>query len=125
MFAQMNARKIIEKFGERALAALIKEFKQLNVVTIQGNLAICPIDPKNINAEWEEKLLNIVTLIKDKINGDIKDAIPYIACRPEIIFRCFGPFPPIRASTFIHMPVIPNPNPVIKLPSHNRLTLLK
>ena len=30
VFAQMSAKKVLEKFGERGLAAIVKEFTQLN-----------------------------------------------------------------------------------------------
>ena len=36
MFTQMSAKRGIEKFGECAVSALIKEFKQLNEVVLPG-----------------------------------------------------------------------------------------
>ena len=45
MFTQMQAKAGIEKFGEEAVAALIKEFKQLDQGEIPGKMVVCPVNP--------------------------------------------------------------------------------
>ena len=72
MFTQMQAREGIKRFGEKAVAALVKEFKQLNEGAIPGKPVICPVDPKTLTVSEKKKALNAVTLIKEKRNGDIK-----------------------------------------------------
>ena len=40
MFTKMHARKVIKFFGERAMAAIIKEFKQLDEGEIPVKLVV-------------------------------------------------------------------------------------
>ena len=51
MFNQMHAQKGIKCFGERAIAALVKEFKQLDTGVLPGKSNLGPIDPNILNLE--------------------------------------------------------------------------
>ena len=44
MFTQMNAKKGIKLFGERAIAAMFKEFKQMDQGPMPGKPVFAPID---------------------------------------------------------------------------------
>ena len=66
MFTQMQEKRGIEKIGERAVSALVKEFKQLNEGVIPGKTVICPVDPNTLTRDKKRKALNTVTLIKEK-----------------------------------------------------------
>ena len=72
MFTQMQAKKGIEKIGERAIAALVKEFKQLNDGAVPGKPVVCPVNPNTLTKEDKCKEFNAVTIIKEKRNGDVK-----------------------------------------------------
>ena len=72
MFAQMSARKGIKKFGEKAIAALIKEYKQLDQGAVKGKPVICAINPDDISLESKKKAMNVVNLIQQKRCGKIK-----------------------------------------------------
>ena len=72
MFTKMQAQKLIEKFGERSVSALFKEFKQLNDGAVPGKPVVCPVNPNTFTKEEKVKAFNAVTLIKEKRNGDIK-----------------------------------------------------
>ena len=72
LLTQMTARKGIALFGERAVAALIKEFKQLVDGAMEGKPVIDPINPSEITPEMKRKALRAVNLIKEKRTKEIK-----------------------------------------------------
>ena len=76
VFTQISEKKGIEKYGERAIAALVKEFKQLNDSAIKGKPVVAHIHPSQILSSEKKKSLNIVTSINEKSDGRIKG----IAC---------------------------------------------
>ena len=51
IFTQIQACVGIDKFGERALAALVKEFKKLNDSSLPGKHVVCAIDPRTLLKE--------------------------------------------------------------------------
>ena len=57
LFAQMSASEGIKKFGERGLAAVVKEFTQLNegAVPSQNKPIVVPIDPSMLTKEERRK----------------------------------------------------------------------
>ena len=55
LLTQMTASKGIELFSERAVAALIKEFKQLVDGAMEGKPVIAPIDPSQITPEMKKR----------------------------------------------------------------------
>ena len=72
MFAQMSARKGIKMFGEEAIAALMKEYSQLDQGAMKGKPVICPIDPDKLDSEQKRRAMNVVNLIQKKRCGKIK-----------------------------------------------------
>ena len=72
IFTQMTANAGIKKFGERAVAAMIKEFTQLNEGAVPGKPVVVPTDVRTLTAMEKKKALPAVNLIKEKWNGEIK-----------------------------------------------------
>ena len=72
MFTQMSAHKGIKLFGQRAIAAMIKELKQLNDGVIPGNPVIAPIPFDELTAKDKKESLEAVNLIAIKRSGKIK-----------------------------------------------------
>ena len=56
MFTQMQAKEDIKRFGEEAVAALIKEFSQLDKGAIPGKPVVCPVDPSTLSYEERKRL---------------------------------------------------------------------
>ena len=73
LLTQMTVSKGIELFGERAVAALIKEFKQLVDGAMEGKPVIAPIDPSQITPEMKKKALRATNLIKEKGQKKLKE----------------------------------------------------
>ena len=69
---QMSAKKGIKKFGERAIAALVKEFTQLDKGAVPGKPVVEGVDPGSIKSEERKKILEAVNLIAEKRSGLIK-----------------------------------------------------
>ena len=67
MFNQMTATQGIKIFQERAVAALIKEYKQLNDLAVLG-----VVDYGSLTKEQKSKALRAINLIKEKRDGKIK-----------------------------------------------------
>ena len=64
MFTQMQATRGINLFGERAVAAMIKELKQLEEYPMPGKKVVTAINPETLSAEDKAKSLNAVNIIK-------------------------------------------------------------
>ena len=67
MFAQMGAKKGIKLFGQRAVAAMFKEYNQLNDMSVFGK-----VDPDTLTQEQKKKALRAINLITEKRCGKIK-----------------------------------------------------
>ena len=72
MFTQMQATRGFKLFGERAVAAMIKELKQLEEGPMPVKKVVTEINPDALSAEDKAKSLNAVNLIKQKQDGTIK-----------------------------------------------------
>ena len=72
VFAQMPAAKGFKLFGEQAVAAMVKELKQLEHGPMPGKKVIGAINPDDLSDEQKRAALNAVNLIKKKIDGSIK-----------------------------------------------------
>ena len=72
VFNQMSAIQGIKKHGEKAIATMFNEFKQLDVGAMDGKPVIEPIDPKTLTTIEKEQALEAVNLIKKKRNGNLK-----------------------------------------------------
>ena len=70
--AQISAKAGIKRFGERAVAAMISEYKQLNSGVMPGKPVFGCIDAKSLTREEKRKALEAVNLIKKKRCGKIK-----------------------------------------------------
>eukprot|EP00957_Ditylum_brightwellii_P151484 11535733-Ditylum_brightwellii.AAC.1 len=71
-FNQMPASKGIKIYCERALAAMVKESKQLNDGAMEGKPVVVPIDAHLLSDDDKLKALDAVNLIKEKRNKSIK-----------------------------------------------------
>ena len=72
MFTQMQATRGFKLFGERAVAAMIKELKQLEEGPMPGKKVVTAINPDTLSAKDKAKSLNAVNLIKQKRDRTIK-----------------------------------------------------
>ena len=70
--AQMSAKAGIKKFGDRAIAAMLSEYKQLNTGVLPGKPVFGYISPDSITFEEKRGALDAVNLIKKKRSGKIK-----------------------------------------------------
>lgn len=66
VLTQMTARKGIKLFGERAVAAMYKEFKQMHDLEVFGKL------DRPLTRKEKKKALRAINLIKEKRSGDLK-----------------------------------------------------
>ena len=69
---EMPASKGFKVFGEEAVAAMIKEFRQLHNGAAAGKPVVAPIRYEDITPEEFEQVMEAVNLIKKKRNGTIK-----------------------------------------------------
>lgn len=72
IFNQMTAKRGMKLFGERAVAAMFKEYKQLNEGAVPGKPVLGPIDPDTLTPADRQQALEAVNLIKEKRDGKIK-----------------------------------------------------
>ena len=72
MFTQMSAHKGIKLFGGKAIAAMMKELKQLNDGVIPGNPVIQPIPFKELTSKDNREAIEAVNNIAQKRSGKIK-----------------------------------------------------
>ena len=66
VFNQISATQGVKKHGEKAVAAVFKELKQLDVGAMDGKPVITPIDVKTLTKTEKEQALEAVHLIKQK-----------------------------------------------------------
>ena len=72
MFMQMHAKKGIKLFGERGIAGMIKELKQLYQGVITGKSVVIPLNPDDLTDAERRQALEAGNLIQEKRNGIIK-----------------------------------------------------
>ena len=72
VFTQMSAQQGIKKHGEKAIAAILKELKQLNDGAVEGKPVITPISFEDLTPQDKEQALEAVNLIKEKRCGKLK-----------------------------------------------------
>jgi len=70
--AQMSAKVGIKKFGDRAVAAMLSEYKQLTKRAMPGKPVFGTIDPTTLTTEEKRRALEAVNLIKNKRCRKIK-----------------------------------------------------
>ena len=71
-FSKMTAKAGIKRFGDRAVAAMLQEFKQLNEGAVPGKPVFGTVDPLLLSREDKKRALEAVNLIKKKRCGKIK-----------------------------------------------------
>ena len=71
-FASMYASKGIQKHGERAVAMIIKELKQLNDGAVPPKPVVIPISADDLSNSDKEQSLDAVTLIEEKRDDRLK-----------------------------------------------------
>ena len=69
---QMSAKKGIKKFGEKAIAALMKEFSQLDQGAFPGKPVIQPTYSEKLTTEERRRALEAVNIIAEKRCGKLK-----------------------------------------------------
>ena len=69
---QMSAKKGIKKYGKRAIAAIIKEFTQLDKGAIPGKPVVEPVLATSLTPDMKRRALEAVNLIAEKRCGTIK-----------------------------------------------------
>ena len=72
IFTQMNAKKGIKLFLERAITAMFKEYKQLTDGPMTDKPVVAPFDPDGLTPLDRKKTLEAVNLIKEKRCGKIR-----------------------------------------------------
>ena len=73
--AQMNANQGIKRYGDRAIAALIKECVQLDKGAFPGKPVVEPMYVDGLTEEEKLKAMSAVAIIKEKRDGKIKGRI--------------------------------------------------
>ena len=66
-FTQMSARKGIQQFGQLAVAAMLKEYKQLDDLLVIG-----AVTPESLSKQERRRALRAINLIKLKRCGKVK-----------------------------------------------------
>ena len=72
MLTQMSANASINKSGEKAVAAMVKEYRQIDKGPMEGSPVTPPVDPNALYYKERRKALEAVNLVKEKINRIIK-----------------------------------------------------
>ena len=72
IFTQKSANARFKKYGQPAVAAMIKEFTQLNEGTVPGKPVVRPIDAASLSPLEKKKAMPVVNLIKEKHDGVLK-----------------------------------------------------
>ena len=72
MFTQMSANTDIKKFGEKAVASLVKQYKQINNKPMYRKQVVTPIDTDTMSYKAKRTELEEFKLRKEKKNGIIK-----------------------------------------------------
>ena len=72
MFTQMSANDVIKKFGEKAVEAMVKEYRKIDKGPMEGKPFVTTIYPDKLYLEDKRKALEAVNLIKEKRHLEIK-----------------------------------------------------
>ena len=72
LLTQMSATEGIKKHGEKTIAVLIKEFKQLDTGPMKGKHVVEPITYISLSSKDKKEALEAINLIKEKRDGSIK-----------------------------------------------------
>ena len=75
MFTQMNAKREINIFKQRTVAAMIKELIQLDRGVVDGKPVVIPIDPNLLTFQDKKLALEAVHLVKEKEEAILKEGL--------------------------------------------------
>ena len=64
MFTKMSTKDCIKKFGATAVAAMAKEFTQLNEGVVRGKHVVMPTGANSLSEIEKKKAIRAVNLIK-------------------------------------------------------------
>ena len=68
----MSAKEGINKFGDRSVTAMLREYKKIDKGTVEGKPVTTPIDTDMLYYKDKRKAIEAVNLIKENRNGKIK-----------------------------------------------------
>ena len=72
LLTQMSATEGIKKHGEKAIAVLVKEFKQLDTGPMEGKKVVEPVTYNSLTPKEKKEALEAINLIKEKRDGSLK-----------------------------------------------------
>ena len=72
MFTHMQATTGFNIFGQKVVAEMLKELKQLEHINMPGKFVLRALDPDTMTSEKKKKALNVINLIKKYQDGTIK-----------------------------------------------------
>ena len=72
IFTKMSAKSGINKFGEKEVEAMVKNYIQIDKGPMEGRPFVTPIDTDTLSYKDKRKVLEVVNIIKEKRNGTIK-----------------------------------------------------
>ena len=72
MFTKIHAKAGIKKFGMKAVAAMVKGYRQIDKGPMERKLVVTPINPDTLSYKEKMEALEVVNLIKENRNGIIK-----------------------------------------------------
>jgi len=72
LLTQMSATEGIKKHGEKAIAVLVKEFKQLDEGPMEGKKVVEPLTYNSLTKKEKKEALDAINLIKEKRDGSLK-----------------------------------------------------
>ena len=75
LFTQMSAKKGFRQFGDRAIASMLKELKQLHTGAMVGKPVIEAVDYNKTTVKQRKEALEAVALMKLKRTGDLKSRV--------------------------------------------------
>ena len=71
-FASIPATQGLKKYGEKAVAVMLKELKQLNDGAVKGKPVVIPIDVDSLTEQDRQQALDAVNLIEQKRDNRLK-----------------------------------------------------
>ena len=68
---KMSDKASFKKYGQEAVASMIKEYTQLNERAVPGKPVVIPTDPRSLTPLERNRAMRAVNLIKEKRGGDL------------------------------------------------------
>ena len=64
MFTQMSEKEGMNKFGEKAVSVMVKEYRHIERGPMEGKPVVTPIDPVMLSYKDKRKSLDLIHLTK-------------------------------------------------------------